>query len=246
MKTFTSFIGPLINVREFIYYAEELGPLAIALSLGICLDKGFFEAIHFILKVLVLSVSLSFIYGWGYVVNEFATKYEPPELRTFRFNKEVTLRDVIVSFLVRVSLSQMLLLFSISIKILSFYEYYRNLYLGTILIILMVLHQVLSWEMRSLTTLPLLRIFRILCIFLPITTNALEKYWAFIYAFTINISHILNYFGSKLIHHIKGKGTHYCIFTKTIYIVQKSISHKYNVFSILRSYALTLSKFRAS
>jgi len=226
MKTRTSFsIGPLINIREFLYYPKELGPLAIALSLGIWLDKGFFEAICFILKVLVLSLSLNFIYGWVYVVNEFVVKYEPPELRTFRFNKEVTLRDVIVSFLVRVGLSQVLLLFSISIKVLSFYEYYQNLYLGAILIVLMVLHQVLSWEMRSLITLPLLRIFRIFYIFLPITTNALEKYWAFVYAFTTNIPHILNYFGSKLIRIMLKVREHTIIFSRKQYTLYKEILH---------------------
>jgi hypothetical protein len=232
MKTRTSlFTGPLINVRELIYYGKELGPLALALGLNICLDKGFFEAIRFILKAVLLSLSLNIIYNWIYVINEFVVKYEPPELRTFRFHKEITLRDVIISFLARINLTHALLYFSVCMRILSFYEYYQNLYLGIILIVLMVLHQVLSWEMRSLTTLPLLRIFRILYVFLPITTNVLEKYWVLIYAFTTNIPHILNYFGSKLIRTTLKVREHTIIFSRKTYTFAKNVLHISIMFS---------------
>ena len=228
-------------INYFTMISIEFSSLAFALGIITFLNAGFFEAFMFILKFLILSLSLQILYGWIYVINEFVAKYEPPELRTIRFNKVLTIKDVIISFLVRSSFSQLLLLIGISLSIFNPLEYYWITVLWILLIILMISHQVLSWEIRSLSTLPLLRIIRILYVFLPIRIEPLERYWIFVYAFTITLPHLLNYFGSKLLRSTLKVSHHIIVFSRRTWTTSKKLLQAGIIFSA--SFVLSLLIF---
>jgi hypothetical protein len=212
--------------------AKEFGPLAATLCLVTYLNAGFTDSIRFALKVLALSLSLIIIYEWIYIVNEFIIKKEPPELRTIRFSGEVTIKNVIVSFLARMFGSQGLLLLSIKLGILDFNEYFNGLIIVVILVFLMILHQMLDWRMRSLSTLPLLGILRVLYVFLPLTNELYDKYWILVYAFTITIPHLLNYFGSKLIRITLKTEQHHLLFNRRTFTIYEELLYMSIMFSI--------------
>lgn len=86
--------------------------------------------------------------------------------------------------------------------------------------------------MRSLTTIPLLRISRILYVFLPVLNEPLEKYWALVYAFAIILPHILNYFGSKLIRSMLKINHHVIIFSRETYTINKNLLHMGIIFLV--------------
>ena len=218
--------------RYFYSPLKDFGALAFALGFVTFLDRGFFEAFMFALRVLILSLSLQAIYGWCYVVGEFMTKYEPPELRTLRFNKAITIRDVITSFLLRTVTSQLLLLLALITGIFSLYVYLRTFPLWGLLVVTMILHHVLGWEMRSLITLPLLKILQVLYIFLPVLIEPSAKYWTFVYAFTITLPHILNYFGTKFARSTLKISCYVLTFTRDTYTIRKNILHKGFVFLV--------------
>jgi len=231
-----AFITNLVN-QFIIPILRELGPLAFALSLTIFLDVGFFKTFMFALKVLILSLSLTMLYGWVYIANEFVTKQEPPELRTMRFGEAVTMVDVTKAFLARILMSQLIILLGVEVGIFSLHEYLWTTIAGGLLILLMILHQVLSWEMRSLSTLPLLRILRILYVFLPLTNELLGKYWIFVYAFALTLPHMLNYFGSKLIRSTLKTNEYTIIFSRNTYTIRKYLLQMSLMFLVFSAFS---------
>jgi len=178
----------------------EFGPLAFALGF-----RNYLANLHVLsltvygLKVLLFTLALCIFYEWIYIVNEYATMYEPVELRTKRFGAEVTIKGLTVSFLLRITLQQALLIVGILLAIITIREYLLTMLVDCLLLLFIILHQLLTWELRSLITLPSLRILRILFVFLPIAKTPLEKYWIFAYAYTTMLPHLLNYFGTKLL-----------------------------------------------
>jgi len=221
---FHGFLYPLIS---------EFGPLAFAIGFS-----NFLTNLHVLLlvvyglKVLLLTLALCILYEWIYVVNEYVTKYEPTELKTKRFDTEVSIEDVVVSFFLRIALQQTLLIVGMYLGVLTIHEYLRVMLICCLLLIIMVLHQVLSWELRSLITLPSLRILRVLFVFLPIANNPLEKYWVFAYAYITMLPHLLNYFGSKLLR-IKLKQPQYFLtFSRETFTFSKKL------FSIVSTFVL--------
>jgi hypothetical protein len=188
----------------FISLIKEFLPLAFAFSITIFLYSGLAGSFSFLLKFLILSIVLTILYNWIYVANEYAAKYEPANLRTIRFKQQITLTHVAVTFLIRVFVSQLIVQSCFVVGLFNLNEFLGFFLVEGLLVAFMVLHQVFSFEVRSLSTLPMLRILRILFIFFPLSTLFLENYWTFVYSVALMIPHLLNYFGLKLVYSLNG------------------------------------------
>lgn len=186
-------------MRALSLFLSEFGPFVFAVSIFSFLESSLSQALLLIFKSVILFLSMQILYGWVYIANEVVTKYEPIELRTERFNKTVTMTDAVVTFVTKILVSQIIILLGAEVGIFSWQEYFWVAIVGAVLISLMIIHQVISWETRSLVSLPLLRITRIVYVFLPLINLPSEQYWMFVYAFAIAFPHALDYFGDKLI-----------------------------------------------
>jgi len=184
----TPLYNTFLNIRSLIFsFFREFGPYLFSIAIARLIhENNSLQAL--ILNFFINFLTLNILYEYTYIVNEYFTKYEPEELRTLRWNG-VSKYEVVLALITRLTLW---------IAIITLCEGCTSFISGIFLLLMIHIHQILPWELRSLIGITSLRLLRMIYIFGSLVSSYIEKWYLITFSFIQILPHILNYFSSKI------------------------------------------------
>jgi len=184
----TPLYNTFLDARSLILSClREFGPYLFSIAfVRLIHENSSLQAL--ILNFFINFLTLNILYEYTYIVNEYFTKYEPEELRTLRWGG-ISKHEVVLAFVSRLAL--WVTITTLCGESISFIP-------GIFLILFIMIHQILPWDLRSLIGVTSLRLLRIIYVLGPLTSSYDEKWYLITFSFMQILPHTLNYFSSKL------------------------------------------------